>query len=128
VKYKFLVPLLLISIGFSGCSFLKTVSEKISTTYKSIAHKPEKKESSTPPIGEIAKPSNKSTKPPVHHQQKANLDKSITQNTIKAQLVHPLREFRAASEPLIISFFQLGICRFIMIGYRIACPLPITGL
>ena len=96
MKYKFLVPLLLISIGFSGCSFLKTVSEKISTTYKSIVHKPEKNESSTPPIGEIDKPSNKTTKPPVHHQQKANLDKSITQNTIKAQLVHPLREFRAA--------------------------------
>ena len=96
MKYKFLILLLFVSFIFSGCSFLKTVSEKITTTYKSIVHKPEKKQSSAPPIGEIAKPSNKTTKPPVHHQHKANPDKSITQNTIQAQLVHPLREFRAA--------------------------------
>ncbi len=96
MKYKFFVLLLLLSFGFSGCSFLKTVSEKISTTYKSIVHKPEKKETSAPVIGEIAKPNNKISKPPVHHQPKANPDKTITQNTIQAQLVHPQREFRAA--------------------------------
>ena len=96
MKYKFFVLLLLLSIGFSGCSFLKTVSEKITTTYKSIVKKPVKKENNPPVIGEIAKPSNKTRKPPVHHQPKANPDKTITQNTIQAQLVHPLREFRAA--------------------------------
>jgi uncharacterized lipoprotein YddW (UPF0748 family) len=96
VKYKFLILLLFVSFIFSGCSFLKTVSEKITTTYKSIVHKSEKKQNSTPPIGEIAKPNNKTTKPLVHQQHRANPDKSINQNTIQAQLVHPLREFRAA--------------------------------
>ena len=96
MKHKFFVLLLLLSIGFSGCSFLKTVSEKITKTYKSIVHKPAKKESIAPVIGEITKPSNKTSKPPVHHQPKANPDKNINQNTIQAQLVHPLREFRAA--------------------------------
>lgn len=96
MKYKLLIPLLFLTIGFSGCAFLKTVSEKITTTYKSIVHKPAKKEAGPPVMGEIAKPSNKTAKAPVHHQPKANPDKSITQNTIQAQLVHPLREFRAA--------------------------------
>jgi hypothetical protein len=35
-----------------------------------------------------------------------------------------VREFKAALEPLIMTFFQLGILKVIMIGYRIACPLP----
>ncbi len=37
-------------------------------------------------------------------------------------------EFKAAFEPLIMTFFQLGIVKIIMIGYRFAGPLPIRGL
>lgn len=96
MKYKFLVPLLLISIGFSGCSFLKTVSQKITTTYKSIVHKSEKKQSNSPALGQLEKSSNKTQRITVHHQHKAIAEKSINQNSIQAQLVHPLREFRAA--------------------------------
>ena len=38
-----------------------------------------------------------------------------------------IREFKIASEPLTMTFFQLGILKFIMIGYRIAGPLPYIG-
>jgi len=38
-----------------------------------------------------------------------------------------VREFKAASEPLTMTFFQLGILKFIMIGYRFAGPLPYVG-
>jgi hypothetical protein len=39
-----------------------------------------------------------------------------------------VREFKAAFEPLIMTFFQLGILSSIMIGYRFAGPLPLRGL
>jgi uncharacterized lipoprotein YddW (UPF0748 family) len=75
---------------------MKSVSEKITTTYKSIVHKSEIKQSSAPALGTIDKNNSKTEKIPVQHPSKANPDKSITQNSIQAQLVHPLREFRAA--------------------------------
>ena len=87
---------MLVTIGFSGCSLLKTVSEKINTTYKSIVHKQVKKDSTAPAITEVNITNKKSTKTAVQHLPKANPDKSILQHTIQAQLVHPLREFRAA--------------------------------
>jgi hypothetical protein len=38
-----------------------------------------------------------------------------------------VRECRAASDPLTIIFFQFGIFILIMVGYRIACPLPLRA-
>ncbi|MEY3186714.1 MAG: hypothetical protein RL675_538 [Bacteroidota bacterium] len=96
MKYKILTLFLLISIGFSSCAFLKNVSEKITTTFKTIVHKPAKKESTSPEIGKLEKPVTNTAKTPVHQKTKANPDKSVSQNTVQAQLVHPLREFRAA--------------------------------
>jgi uncharacterized lipoprotein YddW (UPF0748 family) len=96
VKYKLLPLFFLISIGFSSCVFLKNVSQKITTTFNKLVHKPSKEEDIAPEIGKLEKPIINTSKTPVHHKTKAISDKSISQNTVQAQLVHPLREFRAA--------------------------------
>jgi uncharacterized lipoprotein YddW (UPF0748 family) len=96
VKYKILPFFLLISITFSSCVFLKNVSEKITTTFKTLVHKPAKKESTSPEIGKLEKLVATTSKTLVHQKTKANPDKSVSQNTVQAQLVHPIREFRAA--------------------------------
>jgi uncharacterized lipoprotein YddW (UPF0748 family) len=96
VKYKILPLFFLISIGFSSCVFLKNVSQKITTTFNKLVHKPTIEESTAPKIGKLEKPVINTAKTPVHHNTKAISDKSISQNTVQAQLVHPLREFRAA--------------------------------
>jgi uncharacterized lipoprotein YddW (UPF0748 family) len=96
VKYKIFLLLLVLSIVFSGCSFLKNVSQKITTTFNTIVHKKDNKEVKTSEIGRLEKTAVKSARTPVQQQTKANPDKSIRQNAVQAQLVHPLREFRAA--------------------------------
>ena len=96
MKYKILPLFFLVSIGFSSCVFLKNVSQKITTTFNKIVHKSTKVESAAPEIGKLEKPIINISKTPVHHKTKAIPDKSISQNTVQAQLVHPLREFRAA--------------------------------
>jgi uncharacterized lipoprotein YddW (UPF0748 family) len=96
VKYKSLLLIFLFSIAFSSCTFLKNISQKITTTFNTLVHKPSKKENTSPEIGKLEKPITNTDKTPVHHKTKANPDKSISQNTVQAQLVHPIREFRAA--------------------------------
>jgi hypothetical protein len=42
--------------------------------------------------------------------------------------VDTFREFSSALDPLTITFFQFGIfLNRIMVGYRIACPLPLRA-
>lgn len=83
-------------IGFSSCVFIKNVTQKVETTFKHIFHKKEEKQTASPEVGRLEKNKNSITNTPVNQPAKANPDKSINQNSVKAKLVQPLREFRAA--------------------------------
>lgn len=88
---------LLLLTGFNSCVFIKDLSNKVTTTFKSITtKKTEKKQNNTLALNEINGPRPRTTKAPLHNNNKANPDKSVNQNNINEQFVHPLREFRAA--------------------------------
>jgi uncharacterized lipoprotein YddW (UPF0748 family) len=87
----------LLLTGFSSCVFVKDLSNKVTTTFKSItSKKTDKNQNNTIVLTEINGSGARTTKAPLHNNKKANPDKSINQNNINEQFVHPLREFRAA--------------------------------
>lgn len=96
VKQYITFLLVCVMTCFSSCVFVKNVSQKAKSTFDHIFHKKEKKQSSKPEVGKLEKSKNKTTNAPVNQPTKANPDKSINQNSVKAQFVQPLREFRAA--------------------------------
>ena len=88
---------LLLLTGFNSCVFVKDLSNKVTTTFKSItSKKTEKNQNNTIVLNEINGPGPRTNKVPLHNNNKANPDKSVNQNNINEQFVHPLREFRAA--------------------------------
>ena len=96
VKQNIIFLLVFVMTGFSSCVFVKNVSQKVKTTFNQILYKEEKKQTTRPEVGKLEKSKNKTTNTPVNQPAKANPDKSINQNSVKAQFVQPLREFRAA--------------------------------
>ena len=88
---------LLLLAGFNSCVFVKDLSNKVTTTFKSItSKKTEKNQNNTIVLNEINGPGPRTTKAPLHNNNKANPDKSVYQANINEQFVHPMREFRAA--------------------------------
>ena len=74
---------LLLLTGFNSCVFVKDLSNKVTTTFKSItSKKTEKNQNNAIVLNEINGPGPRTNKVPLHNNNKANPDKSVNQNNI----------------------------------------------